>query len=529
MNGQRESGILLHITSLPSDQGVGDLGDEAYRLVDFLARTGQRIWQVLPVGPTGYGNSPYQCFSAFAGNPLLISLSRLVEEGLLDPADLISQQAISDDRVDFESVTSFHEERLQKAFVAFERRAFASLQKEAAHFSQEQAVWLDDYALFRAVKSHHSDVAWHQWGADIRARDIQALLHWQDMLAQHVEYQKFVQFLFFRQWTALKKYANDRGVSILGDLPIFVAHDSADVWTNQEFFELNKDGNPAKVAGVPPDYFSKTGQLWGNPLYRWDRMAQTGYAWWILRFKSALTMFDAIRLDHFRGFESYWEVPGDAKTAASGKWVPGPREDFFEKVEAKLGRIPIIAEDLGVITPQVEALRDRFGFPGMRVLQFAFGDDPKAEDYRPYNYPRHCVVYTGTHDNDTTVGWFQSGQGKGSTRAAGQIQKERDFALRYLGSNGEQIHWDMIRLALSSVAETAIVPMQDVLGLGTEARMNLPGTAEGNWTWRFRWEMLTAELEEKLKDITETYQRGRAEDDEKGRGTDATRIWERRQ
>ncbi len=509
MNGRRESGILLHITSLPSPHGVGDLGAAAYQFVDFLARTGQQIWQVLPLGPTGYGNSPYQCYSAFGGNPLLISLEKLAEEGLLEARDAAASPPADPDHADFEGEWPIHSRALQKAFAAYEGIAFGDLRTEAAAFYSQNASWLDDYALFRALKTDHNERAWHQWEADIRAREIQSLLRWQDKLSQQVEYEKFIQFLFFRQWSSLKKYANDRGISILGDLPIFVAHDSADVWANQDLFELNPDGSAAKVAGVPPDYFAKTGQLWGNPLYHWDKMRAAGYAWWIERFKSALAMFDAIRLDHFRGFESYWEVPGNAKTAASGRWVPGPREPFFEAVAAKLGKIPIIAEDLGVITPQVEALRDRFGFPGMRVLQFAFGDDPKANDYQPHNFPRHCVVYTGTHDNDTTVGWFHSRQGKGSTRAADEIQKEQQFALKYLDSKGEQIHRDMIRLAFQSVADTAIVPLQDVLGLGTPARMNLPGTAEGNWSWRFRWEQLTPEMETKLREITTTYGRGK--------------------
>lgn len=509
MNGRRESGILLHITSLPSTHGVGDLGEAAYLFVDFLARTGQQIWQVLPLGPTGYGNSPYQCYSAFGGNPLLISLEKLAEEGLLEARDAAVVPPANPDRADFEGEWVCHSRALQKAFAAYAGISFGDLRTEAAAFYSQNVSWLDDYALFRALKTYHSERPWHQWEADIRAREIQALMRWQDKLSQQVEYEKFVQFLFFRQWSALKDYSNDRGISILGDLPIFVAHDSADVWANQGLFELNADGSPAKVAGVPPDYFAKTGQLWGNPLYHWDKMQAAGYAWWMERFKSALSMCDAIRLDHFRGFESYWEVPGDAKTAAGGRWVPGPREPFFEAVVAKLGQIPIIAEDLGVITPQVESLRDRFGFPGMRVLQFAFGDDPKANDYQPHNYPRHCVVYTGTHDNDTTVGWFHSVQGKGSTRAADEIQKEREFALKYLHSKGEQIHWDMIRLAFQSVADTAIVPLQDVLGLGTEARMNLPGTAEGNWTWRFRWEQLTSEMETKLAELTTTYGRSK--------------------
>jgi len=507
MNGRRESGILLHITSLPSRRSVGDLGEAAYRFVDFLARTGQQIWQVLPLGPTGYGNSPYQCYSAFGGNPLLISLESLAQEGLLEERDLACVPPADPHQAEFEAEWQSHSRALQKAFAAFEGVSFGDLRTEAAAFYALHTSWLNDYALFRALKTYHEERPWHQWEADIRSRDLQALSRWQDKLAQQVDYEKFIQFLFFRQWSALKKYANERGVSILGDLPIFVAHDSADVWSHQELFELNRDGSVAKVAGVPPDYFAKTGQLWGNPLYRWDRMKSTGYAWWIERFKSALTMFDSIRLDHFRGFESYWEVPGDAKTAASGRWVPGPREAFFEVVEAQLGKIPILAEDLGVITPEVDALRNRFHFPGMRVLQFAFGDDPKAKDYQPHNYPRHCVVYTGTHDNDTTLGWFQSGQGKGSTRAADRIEHERENALSYLRTSGEQIHWDMIRLAFSSVADTAIVPLQDVLGLGTQARMNLPGTAEGNWTWRFEWEQLTPEIEKKLGELTVTYER----------------------
>jgi 4-alpha-glucanotransferase len=503
----RESGVLLHITSLPSQQGVGNLGPAAYRFVDFLGATRQRLWQVLPIGPTGYGNSPYQSFSAFAGNPLLISLETLAEEGLLASADLPVAGTFTDDRVSFDEVALSQIRVLGQAFERFQTSTFANQQAELALFADEHASWLDEYVLFQALKSAHGGVAWTQWDSDARSRNPDALRRYREQLGAQIEFEKFVQFQFYRQWTDLKRYANERAISIVGDLPIFVAHDSADVWVNQDLFKLHPDGRPEVVAGVPPDYFSATGQLWGNPIYRWDKMAADGFSWWVERIRGALEMFDRVRIDHFRGFESYWEVPGEDKDARRGRWVPGPGAALFETARQKLGPLPIIAEDLGVITPEVEALRDQLGYPGMRVLQFAFGGDPKARDYQPHRYVSHCLVYTGTHDNDTTLGWFRSEAGEGTTRDQAGIDRERSFALRYMHSDGSEVHWDMIRLALASVAQTAVFPMQDLLGLGGDARMNLPGSAEGNWGWRFRWDQITSSIEQRLREMTETYER----------------------
>lgn len=503
----RSAGVLCHVTSLPGRWGLGDLGNTAYRFVDWLTAAGQGLWQVLPLGPPGFGESPYQCFSAFAGNPLLVGLDRLAEEGWLPQADLDSVPRFSGSAVEFERVGPFRNACLTRAFDEF--RASASSSQRAAFdaFRHEQAWWLNDCALFAALKVAHDDRPWTQWGGSLVTRDAKALQSQAASLARAIDREAFIQFQFARQWRALKTYALARGIRLMGDVPIFVAHDSADVWANQGLFHLDDRGQPTVIAGVPPDYFSETGQRWGNPLYRWDVMQNDGYAWWIRRLRHALTQFDLVRLDHFRGFEGYWAIPGDAPTAAGGRWVSGPGAPFFRRVINELGQLPLVAEDLGVITPAVDALRDEFDFPGMRILQFAFGDDPKAPDYQPHNYPRNCVVYTGTHDNDTTVGWFQSRAGAGTTRTAAQIAEERALTLKYLGTDGRQIHWDMIRLAFASVADTAIVPMQDVLGLGTEARMNLPGSASGNWRWRFTEERLTSELAEKLAELSGLYDR----------------------
>ena len=410
MKPYRSSGILLHTTSLP-----GPLEPEAYRFVDFLHETGQRLWQILPLGPPGFGNNPYVSASAFAGNPDLVVKAK-------------------------ESTS--------------EAEAFQA-------FCQRNAYWLDDYARFTSDSDRR------------------------------------LQYHFFKQWIALKKYANQKGIKIVGDIPIYVALDSADVRAHPELFQLDKKGNPTVVAGVPPDYFSKTGQLWGNPIYRWDVMAKTGYRWWIERFRVLLQLVDIVRIDHFRAFESYWEVPATEKTAINGRWVKGPGAGFFEALQKEFGELSIIAEDLGMITEEVYALRDQFGFPGMKVLQFSFGGDPKdLPDY----YPENCVVYTGTHDNNTTVGWFR-GEGS-STLTPQQRREERNRLLTYLGTDGSEIHWDLIRVALSSKAKIAIIPMQDVLGLGSEARMNTPGTTEGNWRWRFSWDQLTPEAKKRLKELT---------------------------
>jgi 4-alpha-glucanotransferase len=510
MSFPRASGILLHPTSLPGRFGIGDLGGAAYEFVDFLAASGQSLWQVLPLGPTGYGDSPYQCFSAFAGSGLLISLEGLVKEGWLAESDVASPPDFSPDRVDYGRVMEVKRPLLWQAYDNFKVKAKARARAEFASFCEHAQAWLEDYAFFRSIKEAHQGRAWTQWDPHLRRREEKALWFWGENHRREIEGQQFFQYIFFKQWLQLARYANERGVKLIGDVPIFVAHDSADVWAHPELFYLDEEGQPEVVAGVPPDYFSETGQLWGNPLYRWDVMAETDYQWWVERIRADLSRVDIIRLDHFRGFESYWEVPGGETTAANGQWVPGPGAALFEAVQRKLGELPIIAEDLGVITPEVEALRDHFGFPGMRILQFAFSPEPAADESRPYNFPPNCVVYTGTHDNDTAVGWFTSAGAGETTRSTKQTQAERAFALKYLGTDGREIHWDFIRLALSSVARLAIIPLQDVLGLGNEARMNKPARPTGNWTWRYRAEMLTEAICDRLGELTAVYGRASA-------------------
>lgn len=503
----RKSGILLHVTSLPGALGIGDLGPAAYEFVDFLARCRQAIWQVLPLGPTGYGDSPYQSFSAFGGNPLLISPERLFDEGLLSADELDAAPAFPTDRVEFETVPAWRTGLLHKAFQRFTATTTPGFNEAFEKFCRTEAAWLDDFALFMAIKERQPAGDWTSWDAELCRRQPEALQLVQRELAEAMRFHRFTQFLFRRQWSELRKYANERGVLILGDVPIFVAHDSADVWANQSLFQLDEAGRATAVAGVPPDYFCATGQRWGNPLYRWDRMAATGYAWWTARMAAALATVDLVRLDHFRGFEANWEIPADRETAIAGRWATGPGLALFHAMSERLGPLQVIAEDLGVITPQVERLRDDLGYPGMRILQFAFGEDPKAVDYQPHSYVRNCVTYTGTHDNDTAVGWFRSQAGEGTTRTAEQIDAERDFALRYLHTGGTEIHWDLIRAAWSSVADTALAPMQDLLGLGSEARMNRPGSESGNWRWRLAPDAITADIERRLREMSEVYGR----------------------
>ena len=503
----RSSGILLHPTSLPGRLGIGCLGVEAYRFADFLSGAGQRAWQVLPLGPTGYGDSPYQCFSAFAGNPLLISLENLVDEGHLTPQDLASIPSFPEGEVDYGEVIRYKLPLLRKAFDHFDNSATAPERELFEAFCLRNGHWLDDFALFMAVKHAHGDVAWTSWEPAIASRQQEAVRRWSGELAREIQSCKYGQYQFFKQWFALKEYCRARGIKIVGDVPIFVAHDSADVWSNRELFDLEPDGKTRVVAGVPPDYFSGTGQLWGNPLYRWDTMARLDYQWWVERLRATLSLVDVVRLDHFRGFEAYWEVPGTAATAATGRWVPGPGLALLTRLKDALSDLPIIAENLGVITPAVEELRTRFGFPGMAVLQFAFGTDPQAPDFKPHNYPRNRVVYTGTHDNDTVVGWWTSADAGQSTRSLADVRKERELACRYFATEGSEIHWVFIRAVLSSVAQLAIVPLQDVLGLGSEARMNTPSSPTGNWRWRYRAEMLTDKLRERLRELTELYDR----------------------
>jgi 4-alpha-glucanotransferase len=498
MRFPRSSGILLHPTSLPSRYGIGDLGAEARRFVDFLASAGQKLWQVLPLGPTGFGDSPYQCFSASAGNPLLISLERLVEQGYLDASALGGAPEFPEGKVDFERLVPWKTAVLESA-------AQAGPGFEA--FCETNQHWLDDFALFVALKAQHKGVAWTHWEPGARDRDPQALAKWRRQLTAQIAEQKFLQFVFYEQWNELREYARASGVLIMGDLPIYVSHDSAYVWTNRRYFHLDSQGNPTAVSGVPPDYFSQTGQLWGNPIYRWDALAEDGYRWWLDRFRATFAVVDMIRLDHFRGFEAYWEVPATESTAVNGKWVKGPGAALFRAAKAEMGDLPFVAENLGVITAEVEAIREEFGFPGMAVLQFAFGTDPQAPTFRPHNFPHEVVAYTGTHDNDTTVAWWSS-QGPGqSTRSDKDISRERDFAMRYLNADGKEIQWTFIRTLEASVADTVLIPMQDVLGLGTEARMNQPATMGGNWRWRYRTGDLKPELAQRLKELTELYDR----------------------
>jgi 4-alpha-glucanotransferase len=456
---------------------------------------------VLPLGPTGWGDSPYQSLSAFAGNPLWISLEHLVEEGLLAPADLDGAPTFPADEVDYERVAAFRMPLLRLSFDRFHARQPSHLVEEWERFCQEQAGWLDDWARFIALKEAHGGAAWTRWERELTRRNPAALSESLKRLAEEVHYHRYLQYLFFRQWHALKGYANQRGVQILGDVPLYVAHDSADVWANPQLFLLDERGEPTVVSGVPPDYFSKTGQRWGTPIYRWQEMASSGYRWWVERFGWAFRNLDLVVLDHFRGFEGYWEVPASSSTAAEGRWVEGPGASLFDALQRALGleALPCIAEDLGVITPPVEALRDRFGFPGMRVLQFAFDGTPQ-NPHLPHNYPQACVVYTGTHNNDTTVGWF---------RSLGTRNPVRRNMLRSLGPGAKpsRIHWHLVQMALASVAQIAIIPWQDVLGLGSEARTNRPGVAAGNWRWRWSPGPGDEEALQQLRDLTYLYGR----------------------
>ncbi|HSR66785.1 MAG TPA: 4-alpha-glucanotransferase [Acidobacteriota bacterium] len=503
----RSSGLLCHITSLPSAHGIGDLGPEAYRFVDFLAESGQKVWQVLPLRPTGYGDSPYQCVSSFAGNPMLVSLEKLVEDGFLEAQDIADPPDFPASKVDFGRVIDYKGARLQRAFERFIERVEDEETRRFSSFCEFNSHWLEDYALYRAIKENRQSKAWTEWEEDLVRRRAEALDNARAEYADRIEFHKFCQHLFRRQWDDLKGYCYGRGVQVMGDIPIFVAHDSADVWANQDLFQLDRHGRPTEVAGVPPDYFSATGQLWGNPLYRWDVMEERGFAWWMDRLRSEFSLVDIVRLDHFRGFEAFWAVPADQETAIVGEWRPGPRDAFFAKVRQELGDAPIVAENLGVITPEVEGLRERFGLPGMAILQFAFGTDMKASDFQPHRYTRNLVVYTGTHDNDTVQGWWSGGVGA-STRDESQAEKEKDFARRYLNIRDEsEVHWDYIRAVLSSVADLAVIPVQDLLGLGSEARMNTPGQGRGNWTWRFRRRDLGSSIRRRLARLSRLYER----------------------
>ncbi len=493
MTFKRSSGIILHPTSLPGPYGIGDLGPAAYRFIDNLSETGCKLWQVLPLGPTGYGDSPYQCFSAFAGNPYLVSPDFLKNDGLLTEDDFINMPEWPE-FVDFGLIYHWKPALLDKAYLRLESLPATPLHAEFDAFRFDNASWLADFALFMALKDANGGAAWNEWPEPLRKRESNALAKARQQHAEAIRRQEFRQFLFFRQWNALRSYVHSKGIQIIGDIPIFVAMDSSDAWANPELFYLDEAGKPTVVAGVPPDYFSPTGQLWGNPLYRWDAHKNTGYKWWIERIRATLSAVDIVRIDHFRGFAGYWEIPGDAPTAQTGRWVPGPGLDLFYAIRESLGDLPIIAEDLGEITPDVIELRDALGLPGMKIYQFGFSgpDNP----FLPHHYPRNCVVYTGTHDNDTAWGWYRSAP-----------QHEFDFARRYLKTDGSDFAWDLIRSAWGSVAVFALAPLQDFMNLGPEARMNFPGKVGGFWSWRMPKDSLTDDLKWRIRDLNYLYQR----------------------
>ena len=504
---QRSAGVLAHPTSFPGRYGIGDLGDAAYRFIDFLVEAKQSLWQILPLGPTGYGDSPYQCFSAFAGNPLMISPDRLVADGYLSAESLRTVPDFPEDKVDFGWVIYWKMPLLREAYRHFKRHGSVEQQTAFEQFQAEQAAWLHDYAMFVAIKEKHVEHeggVWNTWPRDIAMREPAAMARWEAKLATEIEQTKFWQFLFFEQWLALKEYANENAIQVVGDIPIFVAFDSADVWSAPERYYLDEDGGPTVIAGVPPDYFSVTGQRWGNPLYRWDHMIEQKFAWWVTRIQATLQLVDIVRIDHFRGFDAYWEIPASEPTAVKGEWVKAPGRQLFETLRAELGDLPIIAEDLGVITPEVEALRDDFDLPGMKILQFAFGG-AQENVFLPFNYTRNCVVYTGSHDNETTLGWYQNASAS-----------EQDHVRRYLARDGHDVAWDMIRLAHSSVANMAVIPLQDIMVLGNEARMNFPGKVGGYWAWRYTDEMLADWMVSRLRGMTELYGRVIEDDVEEG-------------
>lgn len=502
MKFERASGVLLHPTSLPGPYGIGDLGPSAFRFVDWLADSGCKLWQILPLGPTGYGDSPYQCFSAFAGNPYLISPNFLLRDDLLHPDDLVEDLEFPENNVAYGRIIPWKLNLLERAFIRF-NSAGLPVRHDYDRFCAENVFWLPDYALFMAIKEAYGGGAWNGWPVALRKRDPDALAAAGKRYADAVARFTFYQFVFTRQWAALRYHAHQRDIQIIGDIPIFVAYDSSDVWSNPELFYLDESGLPTVVAGVPPDYFSQTGQLWGNPLYRWGVLKARKYDWWVARFRATLKQVDIVRLDHFRGFAGYWEVPAGSKTAEKGRWVPGPGEDFLSTIKSALSEtstslntiLPIIAEDLGEITPDVIELRDQFDLPGMKILQFGFsGPDNK---FLPHNYPTtNCVAYTGTHDNDTARGWYETAP-----------ENECDFARRYLDTDGSNFPWELIRAAWGSVAVFAAAPMQDLLGLGSEARMNFPSKLGGNWSWRLLDHQLSPELQAQLREINDLYRR----------------------
>jgi len=497
---KRGSGILLHITSLPSSYGVGDLGPEAYRFADFLAGTKQTYWQVLPLNPTSpvYGNSPYSSVSAFAGNTLLISPDLLLGEGLLSQKDLDPIPPFPESRCDFSEAIQYKDKLLEQAYENFHQQGKGRESFET--FCSESSSWLEDFALFVVLKKNFAGIVWNQWPREFRDRNVESLKAVKQEYHNQLEKEKFWQYLFFKQWRSLKDYCQEKGVHLFGDLAIYVSFDSADVWTNPGLFKLDGEKRPAFVSGVPPDYFSETGQLWGNPVYRWNVLKKSDYQWWRERIAHNLKLFDVMRIDHFLGLVAYWEVPASEKTAINGRWMKAPGKDFLNTLKKHFPHLPIVAEDLGLVTPEVREVINHFELPGMKILQFAFGDDDPMHPFLPHTYEKNFVIYTGTHDNNTVRGWLE---GEASP-------EERKRLFRYLGRevSVEEIHWALIRLAMMSVARWVILPMQDVLGLGAEARMNRPSVAQGNWEWRLLPGQITALVSETLLEITETYGRG---------------------
>lgn len=487
---ERGSGIIMHITSLPNKYGIGSFGEEAFKFVDFLKNAGQKYWQVLPLGPTGYGDSPYQCFSAFAGNPYFIGLDLLVKDGLLNLEDIENIDLGKEkERVDYYKIFKNKMEILKKAY--------KNNKESLEDFKLENKKWIEDYGLFMALKTKFDLKAWYTWDEDIRFREKEAMDKYKKELEDEIGYWIFLQYVFHKQWSSLKEYANSNGIKIIGDIPIYVAGDSCDVWADHKMFLLDEERVPLRVAGCPPDYFSETGQLWGNPLYDWEYLDKNNYIWWIDRIKTSLKLYDLVRIDHFRGFEAFWSIPYGDETAINGEWVKGPGVKLFNKVKDELGEVNIIAEDLGLLTQEVIDFLKETGFPGMKVLQFAFSRDYESQ-YVPHNHIKNCIVYTGTHDNDTFLGWFQDEKNKDDV----------GYAKEYLKlSEEEGYNWGFIRGAWSSVAALAMAPMQDFLGLDNNYRMNKPSIAENNWTWRAREEQLNEDLEIKIKKLTELYKR----------------------
>ncbi len=495
----RYGGILLHPTSLPGEYGIGDLGPNAFKFIDFLEKFDQNLWQILPLGPTSYGNSPYQCFSAFAGNILIISPERLYELELLTKIECKPHEPFVEPYVNFGHVISYKWEILERAYENFIQNQPPTLGKEFSNFIIKNSYWLDDFSIFMSLKRFYDLKPWNEWDEDLQFRDPIALEKWKNNHKKEIKFQHFTQYIFFKQWNEVKKYANLKNIRIIGDMPIFVAYDSADVWANPELYSLDSEKRLEFVAGVPPDYFSSTGQLWGNPLYNWPLMKKQGYRWWIQRIKHNLEQVDILRIDHFRGFESYWQIDACDTTAIIGEWIPGPGIDLFLVLQDELGSLPIIAEDLGIITPEVEELLQQAGFPGMLVLQFAFGDKDKnfvKNKYLPHFHQHNKIIYTGTHDNQTIKSWFKN--------LPKNVKQE---VLDYTNSNGKDIVGDLIRLAWSSVADMAVIPLQDLLRLGDEARMNLPGSIGNNWEWRFTWEQVTEEHKNEIRDLSRLYDR----------------------